>query len=162
MAVTDLVQNSYEKSIKQVLAKSGLYEAEMINIKRYMAHSTHFFPMQLTGEPGLSSGAALARYVEKYCGVISVGPFGCMNSRMTEAVAEQEMTLVGKERAAANAGESLDLSDLKETMDVLPFLSIECDGNPFSQIIRARLETFMLQADRLATALRKRKAALLK
>jgi hypothetical protein len=77
-------------------------------------------------------------------------------------VAEQEMTLVGKERAAANAGESLDLSDLKETMDVLPFLSIECDGNPFSQIIRARLETFMLQADRLATALRKRKVALLK
>jgi len=162
MAVTDLVQNSYERRIKKVLEKSGLYEAEMINIKRYMDHSTHFFPLQLTGEPGLSSGAALARYVEKYCGVISVGPFGCMNSRMTEAVAEQEMTLVGKERAAANAGESLDLSDLKETMDVLPFLSIECDGNPFSQIIRARLETFMLQADRLATALRKRKMVVLK
>jgi len=159
MGITNLVQNSYEKKIKKALAKSGLYEVELIDIKRYMKHSTHFFPLQLTGEPGLSSGAALAKYVEKYCGVISVGPFGCMNSRMTEAVAEREMTIEGKEKAAANAGEKLDLSDLKETMDVLPFLSIECDGNPFSQIIRARLETFMLQAERLAAALKGRKEA---
>jgi predicted CoA-substrate-specific enzyme activase len=157
MGITNVVQNSYERKIKKILEKSGLYEAEMINIKRYMGHSTHFFPLQLTGEPGLSSGAALARYVEKYCGVISVGPFGCMNSRMTEAVAEQEMTVSGKEKAAANAGEPVDLSDLKETMDVLPFLSIECDGNPFSQIIRARLETFMMQSERLAVALKARK-----
>jgi predicted CoA-substrate-specific enzyme activase len=157
MGITNLVQNSFEKNIKKVFEKSGLYDFEMIDIKRYMDHSTHFFPLQLTGEPGLSSGAALAKYVEKYCGVISVGPFGCMNSRMTEAVAQQEMTVAGKEKAAANAGESVDLSDLKETMDVLPFLSIECDGNPFSQIIRARLETFMLQADRLAAALKARR-----
>lgn len=158
MGITNLVQTAYERKIKRNLEKSGLYEMEMIDIERYMDHSTHFFPLQLTGEPGLSSGAALAKYVEKYCGVISVGPFGCMNSRMTEAVAQQEMTVVGKEAAAANAGESVDLSDLKETMDVLPFLSIECDGNPFSQIILARLETFMLQADRLAAALKRRAA----
>ncbi|MFA6506928.1 MAG: acyl-CoA dehydratase activase [Treponemataceae bacterium] len=157
MGITNIVQSRFERKIKKIMEKSGLYEFEMIDIKRYMKHSTHFFPVQLTGEPGLSSGAALARYVEKYCGVISVGPFGCMNSRMTEAVAEQEMTIVGKEKAAANAGEPVDLSDLKESMDVLPFLSIECDGNPFSQIIRARLETFMLQAERLATALKNRK-----
>ncbi|MDP3177475.1 MAG: hypothetical protein Q8M76_06200, partial [Spirochaetaceae bacterium] len=115
------------------------------------------FPLELTGEPGLSSGSALSHYIDKYCGVISVGPFGCMNSRMTEAVAAQEMTVEGKERASANAGKSLDLSDLKETIDVLPFLSVECDGNPFSQIIQARLETFMLQAERLAQELRRRR-----
>jgi predicted nucleotide-binding protein (sugar kinase/HSP70/actin superfamily) len=156
MGITNLVQSNYERRIKRIMEKSGLYEFEMIDIKRYMKHSTHFFPLQLTGEPGLSSGAALARYVEKYCGVISVGPFGCMNSRMTEAVAEREMTIEGKEKASANAGEPVDLADLKQSMDVLPFLSIECDGNPFSQIIRARLETFMLQAERLAAALKVR------
>ncbi len=58
----------------------------------YMNHTTHYLPLELTGEPGLSSGAALAHLVDKYCGTISVGPFGCMNSRMTEAVATVEMT----------------------------------------------------------------------
>jgi predicted CoA-substrate-specific enzyme activase len=156
MALTKLIQTGYERKIKKILEKSGLYELEMIDIERYMKHSTHFFPLQLTGEPGLSSGAALARYIEKYCGVISVGPFGCMNSRMTEAVAEREMTIAGKERAARNAGEPVNLSDLKDSTDVLPFLSIECDGNPFSQIIQARLETFLLQADRLNSLLKQR------
>jgi predicted nucleotide-binding protein (sugar kinase/HSP70/actin superfamily) len=87
----DLLREAHQADHGEV----GLYELEMIDIKRYMKHSTHFFPIQLTGEPGLSSGAALSRYVEKFCGVISVGPFGCMNSRMTEAVAEREMTVAG-------------------------------------------------------------------
>jgi hypothetical protein len=141
-----------------MFARTGLYEYDLIAIKDYLAHSLHFFPLELTGEPGLSSGAALRGLVDKYCGVISVGPFGCMNSRMTEAVAVQEMTVIGKEKAAALAGHPVDLSDLKTEMDVLPFLSVECDGNPFSQIIVARLETFMLQSDRLAAMLKKRKA----
>ncbi|HET7839518.1 MAG TPA: hypothetical protein VFL04_07130, partial [Rectinemataceae bacterium] len=150
MLLSRLVQDHYERRIKRLFVRSRLYEYEKIDIRAYMAHSTHFFPLELTGEPGLSSGSALKHLVDKYCGVISVGPFGCMNSRMTEAVAAQEMTVAGKELAAANAGESLDLSELRAEVDVLPFLSVECDGNPFSQIIQARLETFMLQADRLA------------
>ncbi len=149
--VADLVQGYYEKKIKTIFAKTGLYEMEMINIRRYMAHSTHFFPLQLTGEPGLSTGSALQHYGEKYCGTISVGPFGCMNSRMTEAVATPEMTVEGKERAARNAGEEVEVAYLKENMDILPFLSIELDGNPFSQIVGARMETFMLQANRMHT-----------
>jgi len=157
MALSGVVQDWYERKIKRMFVKSGKYEYEFIDIKGHMDHSTHFFPLELTGEPGLSSGSALHHFVDKYCGVISVGPFGCMNSRMTEAVATQEMTVEGKERASANAGRKLDLSDLKEGMDVLPFLNVECDGYPFSQIIIARLETFMLQAERLAGLLRARR-----
>ncbi len=147
--VSDLVQDHYEKKIKKMFVKSGLYEFEMIHIRKYMAHSTHFFPLELTGEPGLSTGSALYHYGKKYCGTISVGPFGCMNSRMTEAVATPEMTVEGKERALKNAGDKSDFSYLKKNMDILPFLSVELDGNPFSQIVIARLETFMLQADRM-------------
>ncbi len=158
LSLTVLVEDWYERKVKRMFAKTGLYEYDLIAIKDYLAHSLHFFPLELTGEPGLSSGAALRGLVDKYCGVISVGPFGCMNSRMTEAVAVQEMTVIGKEKAAALAGHPVDLSDLKTEMDVLPFLSVECDGNPFSQIIVARLETFMLQSDRLAAMLKKRKA----
>lgn len=155
--ISDVIMDYYEKGIKKILVKSGLYEMDLIAIRKYMDHSTHFFPLELTGEPGLSSGSALYYYIDKYCGVISVGPFGCMNSRMTEAVATVEMTLEGKERAVANAGYSTDLSDIKENIDVLPFLNLELDGNPFSQIDESRLETFMMQATRLHEAMVRRR-----
>jgi len=153
MLASDWVQDHHETKIKNIFASTGLYEKEMINIKEFMEHSKHIFPFTLTGEPGLSTGAALKHLAEKYCGVLNVGPFGCMNSRMTEAVSTIEMTVEGKEEAARQAGHPVDLSALKATTETLPFLSVECDGNPFSQIIRARLETFMLQADRLHEAM---------
>ena len=143
------VQDYHEQKVKKTLKKTGLFEPETIDIRKYMQHSTHIFPLTLTGEPGLSTGASLYHLAEKFCGVINVGPFGCMNSRMTEAASTPEMTVEGKERASKEAGKCEDFSYLKESTDILPFLSVECDGNPFSQIIRARLETFMLQADRL-------------
>lgn len=155
--ISNYVQDYHEKKLKKLFAKTGLFEAEMIHIRKYMQHSTHFFPLQLTGEPGLSSGSALYHLVDKYSGVINVGPFGCMNSRMTEAVATPEMTVEGKEVAVKNAGKTTDLSYLKQSTDILPFLSLECDGNPFSQIIQARLETFLLQADRLYDTVQKHK-----
>ncbi|OHD11206.1 MAG: hypothetical protein A2086_08935 [Spirochaetes bacterium GWD1_27_9] len=154
--VADVIQDSIERKVKKIFAKSGLYEFELIDIKKYMEHSTHIFPLTLTGEPGLSSGASMYHLADKYCGVINVGPFGCMNSRMTEAVTTAEMNLDGKELAAKNAGYKIDLSDMKENIDVLPFLSIECDGNPFSQILEARFETFMLQAQRLYNEMKKK------
>jgi len=159
MAISDKVQDWHEGKIKNILAQTGLFEKEMIDIKKYMQHSQHVFPYTLTGEPGLSTGAALHHLADKYCGVINVGPFGCMNSRMTEAVATLEMTVEGKEEASRQAGVPVDLSDLKATTETLPFLSVECDGNPFSQIIRARFETFLLQAERLHAAMQARKGA---
>ncbi len=157
--VSKYVQDYHERKLKKLFAKTGLFEQEMIEIRKYMNHSTHFFPMQLTGEPGLSSGSSLYHLVDKYCGVINVGPFGCMNSRMTEAVATPEMTVEGKELAVRNAGgQGSDYSYLKASTDILPFISIECDGNPFSQIIQARLETFLLQADRLHETVKKHRA----
>lgn len=147
--VSDFIQDIYEKKIKKIFKKSGLYEMEMIDIKKFMNHSKHIFPYTLTGEPGLSSGASLYHLINKWCGVINVGPFGCMNSRMTEAVLTPEMSVDGKEIAANVADEKVDITNYKENIDVLPFLSVECDGNPFSQILEARFETFILQAERL-------------
>ncbi len=147
--ISDAVMNHYEKKVKGILARSGLYEYELVDIKKYLGHSTHFVPVYLTGEPGLSSGVALYQTLHKYCGTINVGPFGCMNSRMTESIITPEMTVAGKEKAARNAGLNTDLSAYKDTTDALPFLSVELDGNPFSQIEEARFETFLLQANRL-------------
>jgi len=76
---------------------------------------------------------------------------------MTEAVSTVEMTVDGKEEAGRLAGYPVDMGYLRDSTDILPFLSVECDGNPFSQIIQARLETFMLQANRLYEAMQQQK-----
>lgn len=148
-ALSGIIMEYHEKKIKNILVNTGLYSYELIDIKTYMKHSKHVVPYTLIGEPGLSSGVGLHNIIDKYCGVINIGPFGCMNSRMTEAVATPEFTMEGKERASKEAGENKDYSYFKEKVDVLPFLSIESDGNPFSQILETRIETFMLQSDRL-------------
>jgi predicted CoA-substrate-specific enzyme activase len=155
--LSGFIQDRVEKKIKKILSLSGLYEYELLEIKKYMMHSKHFFPWTLTGEPGLSSGSALYHLIDKYCGVINIGPFGCMNSRMTEAVATAEMNLKGKITASLNSKLKCDLKHLKDKVDALPFLSIESDGNPYSQLIEARIETFMLQAERLYLEMKKNK-----
>jgi hypothetical protein len=65
------------------------------------------------------------------------------------------MTVEGKERASRNAGVATNLAVLKKSTETLPFLAIELDGNPFSQIEEARFETFLLQADRLHSEMMK-------
>ena len=154
--IATLIQDRIEKKVKKIFATTGLYEVELINIKEYMKHSTHLFSLTLTGEPGLSTGASLYHLVDKYCGVINVGPFGCMNSSITEAVTTSYMNIEGKMKATKVWGQQ-GLPISKSNLDVLPFLSIECDGNPFSQILEARFETFMLQAERLYQEMMKRK-----
>jgi predicted nucleotide-binding protein (sugar kinase/HSP70/actin superfamily) len=156
-ALTTIVMDMIEKKIKNIFSKSGLYEKEIIDIRKYMEHSSHIFPWTLTGEPGLSTGVSMYYLLDKYCGVINVGPFGCMNSRMTEAVSSAYMNVEGKETATRKAKEFFNISGFKENMDILPFLSVECDGNPFSQILEARLETFMLQANRTYEEMKKNK-----
>jgi len=155
--VSNMIHKYHEKRQKRLFSKTGLYEYETLKIKEYLDHSTHIFPLTLTGEPGLSTGASMYHLIDKYCGVINVGPFGCMNSRMTEAVTTADMTVSGKEEAIKNAGRTASYENVKNDIDILPFLSVECDGNPFSQILEARLETFMLQANRLHESMRKNK-----
>ena len=89
-------------------------------------------------------------------GAIAIEEF--RNRDALKAGESLEMTVEGKEEASRQAGKTIDLSDLKATTETLPFLSVECDGSPFSQIIRARLETFLLQADRLHGAMLERRA----
>ena len=148
--IGDIVHTWYERRIKALFARTGLYLPELLDVRRSLAHSTHFFPLEFTGEPGLCSGSALSHLLDKYCGVIAVGPFGCMNARMTEGVATREMSVAGKARAAANAGLKQDLEPYRQELDALPFLNLELDGTPLTQIDESRLEAFMLQAARVA------------
>lgn len=141
------IQRKIEKKIKAIFATSGLYHYEPIDIKKIIDLGNKF--VKVTGETVLSVGAFFKHMINDVHGFISVGPFACMPTRVVEAILAPEAKIAGNDRL-----ESLEnFADLAQFAN-LPFMSIECDGNPFPQIIESRLEAFCLQVDRVSKALR--------
>lgn len=131
-----------EKKVKNIFKDSKLYDIELVDVEDVISHAKHLMSPKLGGEAILTIGSGLKEILHNACGVISVGPFGCMPSRLAEAILSEEMNASGKEAAS---GKKINIPGLYH----LPFLAIETDGNPFPPIIESKLEAFYLQANRL-------------
>jgi len=135
---------------KQVLAAFAAGDFEIARtdaIAQVEAGATMLSP-RLTGEAILTVGSAFHEILHPACGIIAIGPFGCMPNRVAEAILNEKFTSAEKRASATNNGGVPALPILKQDRR-LPFLAIETDGNAFPQIIEARLEAFCLQAKRL-------------
>jgi predicted CoA-substrate-specific enzyme activase len=141
-----MLQRRFEKKIKGILAKSGLYQFELVEMDKIIKYGKEFFDPRLTGEAILVTGAFFRDILHSTHGTIQIGPFGCMPTRVVEAVLNAEATvdnkvmldkrIVGRSHSGGN-------------INTLPFLSIESDGNPFPAILESRIEAFCLQVERL-------------
>jgi predicted nucleotide-binding protein (sugar kinase/HSP70/actin superfamily) len=143
----------FEERIRRKLVRCGLIHHHEPQAAEVVKEGAHFISPQLTGEAVLTVGAAFHEIFDPACGVISIGPFGCMPSRVAEAVLSETFTADQLRRADPA---KLKIPGARKVLDQggkLPFLAIETDGNPFPQIIEARLEAFLLQAQRLHQAM---------
>lgn len=120
--IKNYLQRKYEKTIKAILAQSGLYHNELVNIEEIMHYGRTLINERLTGESIVVVGAALKEIGRSVCGIINIGPFACLPTRIIEAI-------------------------LSKNMD-WPFLSLEIDGGNFPTLIDAKIETFCLQVER--------------
>lgn len=136
----------FESKIKSKLARSGLLRHHLSDIKTVMENGSRYISPTLGGEAILTVGSALTKVATHACGVISIGPFGCMPTRLSEAILNETMN---REVKLSLSGKNKHLESLLADMDELPFLSIESDGSPFPQLINAKLEAFCLRAGRL-------------
>jgi predicted CoA-substrate-specific enzyme activase len=125
-----LWMKKYEKSFKKIMVRSNLLPYHLEDVDHLINGIEHLISPRLTGEAILTVGAAISEIFQRYCGVIAIGPFGCMPNRLSEAILSAEM---GME---------------------LPFLAIESDGNLFPQVISAKLEVFLMQAMRIHKKMR--------
>lgn len=139
-----------EKRIKSILSATGYCEKSIIHVKALVDHSKHVLPLESTGEPALALGTGLSLGLEKYCGIINVGPFGCLQTRIGEAVCTPQLNLRNKLEVRKNLGYKNRNLENMPADTIIPFLTIESDGMEFPQIIESRLETFLLQAERTA------------
>ena len=139
-----IVQNRVERKIKQSLARSGLYEQEIIDVDEVLKIGEHFVPRRFGGETILVVGRFFHDVPAQFDGMVSIGPFACLPTRIIEAILAPESRVRGNERLR-----NLPIHGQIESLVNLPFLSIESDGNPFPQIIEAQIEAFCLQVDRM-------------
>jgi predicted CoA-substrate-specific enzyme activase len=139
-------QARYEKRIKSILSESGLVHAEPLDMKKIINTASPYISRDLPGEAILTVGGSMTEVVSHSCGVIAIGPFGCMPNRLSESILNETMN--SGEKLAAAPGDK-ELRTVLTDIDKLPFLAIESDGSPFPQLIDAKLETFCLRAERL-------------
>lgn len=147
-----------EKKIKRRLAKSGYYEYSRTLIEPLLKSSKHILPWEYKGEPGLTVGVLLHETLEKYCGVINIGPFGCMPTRFSEAIGLPESKVKNKIEAERINNPTYELPDVFNGNMNIPFLTIETDGNAYPQVVEARIETFIMQANRIDKLMKKAKS----
>lgn len=146
----------YEKSIRKILSQSGLVHAEPVNAKSIIKTAMPYISPNLPGEAVLTVGSAISEIATNACGVIAIGPFGCMPNRLSEAILSETMNREGKLAAQHN---NRRLKKILSDVESLPFLAIESDGSPFPQLITAKLDAFCLQAKRLHSAMMFRREA---
>jgi predicted CoA-substrate-specific enzyme activase len=150
--IRHFVKGHFDKKIRDLLAPSGLFFHEILKVEDLVTAGEKFVSPKLTGEAILTVGAALHEILHPACGIVSIGPFGCMPSRVAESILSEKFTTGEKLELMqrTNGDKPVAHSSLLEKSDrKLPFLAIETDGNPYPQIIEARLEAFALQARRL-------------
>jgi predicted nucleotide-binding protein (sugar kinase/HSP70/actin superfamily) len=123
-----------------------LIHAEPVDIDTVINNASTYISKNLSGEAVLTVGGSLTEIVSQSCGVIAIGPFGCMPNRISEAILNETMT--GTEKMATEPNNP-QLKAVLADLENLPFLAIESDGSPFPQLIDAKLETFCLRAERL-------------
>lgn len=144
LLIRRLLHHTWERKIKRALSSSGLYEPEMIDIETIMKVGSNFINPAVTGEAIVVVGAFFSELVKHIHGMVSLGPFACMPLRVTESILSRESRIAGNDRL-----DSLGNIDELRKYHTLPFLSVESDGNPFPQIVEARIEAFALQVERL-------------
>jgi len=143
--ITCMVKNPFEDEIRNMFAECGFYRVFDNDVDHLIEAARELISPCLTGEAILTVGAALAEIVESVDGVLALGPFGCMPSRISEAMVTNKLN-THKPRIARDAEL---VARVMEVWPSLPFLSVETDGNAFPQLIESRLEAFLLQVSRL-------------
>jgi predicted nucleotide-binding protein (sugar kinase/HSP70/actin superfamily) len=141
-----MFMNQYEKKLTSIFSSTHMIDAKPVNLKKIIRSASPFISEQLMGEAILTIGSAISEVATEVCGVIAIGPFGCMPNRISEAILSEAMRREAKLRICVSEN---NLEKILATMDDLPFLAIESDGSPFPQLINAKLEAFCQQSRRL-------------
>ena len=144
LRVRSAVFQNIERKIKRILSRSGLCEPSLAEVEPLVEVGSHFVNPKFGGETILVIGRFFTGILREFHGLISIGPFACLPTRVIQSILTPESKVSGNRAVAALPG-----AEAFSAFASLPFLSVECDGNPLPQVIEAELEAFCLQVERV-------------
>ena len=137
--------------VQDALALSGFYLKHNLDMGFLIKKGRQLMNPRLTGEAILTISSTLVELGDSVHGVISVSPFGCMPGRIAESIITKRL-VQDKHLFSRKNGEFW--REHSGTLP-LPFLALETDGNPFSQMVETKLDSFVMSAHRLNKELKK-------
>ncbi len=144
--IKQFVMHRDETRIRNALSASGLVRSETAHVNDIINIARNYISPNLGGEAILTVGSAIHEVASLSCGVIAIGPFGCMPNRLAESILNEAMK---RDNKITTEPDNSSLQNILSDIHDLPFLAIESDGSPFPQLINAKLEAFCLRAERL-------------
>jgi predicted CoA-substrate-specific enzyme activase len=141
------ITRAIEKRIKRVMGRCKFYREDPLKVEDILRASNRLLAKEVVGDMSLTIGIGMTDLLGDCCGLITVGPFACLQSRLSDSILKPNMNMGDMVRATD--GKGLLLEKIDDMKMPLPYLSIEADGNPFPQLLEARLEVFALQARRM-------------
>jgi hypothetical protein len=141
-----------EKEVHERLNLSGYYSGHHVNIGKLVKNGASLIDPKLTGEAILTVSTTLTEVGDETHGVITLGPFGCMPSRIAESILHHK---VPSEKPGFSANRRVFWEENLNKV-TLPYLHLETDGNAFPQLVEAQIESFVLAAHRLKRELEPR------
>jgi predicted nucleotide-binding protein (sugar kinase/HSP70/actin superfamily) len=145
LRLRNIYSRRMHSGVQTVMETSGFYKRHHLDIGLMIKKGRTLLDPRLTGEAILTISSTLMELGDDVHGVISVSPFGCMPGRIAEAIIskrlEEDKHLFSKKRMSFWRQNSRHLP--------LPFLALETDGNPLSQTVETKLDSFVLSAQRL-------------
>ena len=144
-AVEYPIKKMSETTIKDIFAASGFYEPKYVDTAKVLESASGLVTETLVCESILITGTTIRELVDEVDGVISIQPFGCMPGRIAESILGDKLSEKKAERAENRPLVEAVLGDFHR----LPFLVVDVDGQVFPPLIEAKLEAFLLQANRI-------------
>lgn len=141
-----MFEKMYEKEITKILSGSGLADNHMDNVDEFVNIAERYMSPLMKGEAILTIGSSLKEVFERFAGVVVIGPFGCMPTRIAQSILAYTM----------NSQEKLKICQYDKQVNKLagefskcPIFFVEVDGSPMPPITKSQFEVFTMTSKKV-------------
>jgi predicted nucleotide-binding protein (sugar kinase/HSP70/actin superfamily) len=139
-------EKMYEKEITEILSSSGLADNHMDNVDEFVDVAERYMSPLMKGEAILTIGSSLKEVFERFAGIVVIGPFGCMPTRIAQSILAYTMNSQEKTRISRY---DKQVDELAGEFSKCPIFFIEVDGSPMPPIAKSQFEVFIMTSKKV-------------
>lgn len=143
------IEDWYERAVICSMSNSALMDRHVDDVAEFIEEARPYLSPKLGGEAILTIGGSFHEVFKRYCGVVVIGPFGCMPTRIASSILSYIMTSEKKVKRSQDP----KVLKISEKFSRCPVLFVEADGNPLPPITLSQMEVFSVVAKTVGQAM---------